>query len=1285
MKSKLFARILCIVLCLTIIGSILIIAIPMLTGKAAVVPVSGGSGHITEDYVNLRSGAGTEYAVVTTMVKNTRVTFVDGKLYNGDWYKIREHSTDKTGYVYRSYVAADSSIRISGSAYTYVGCQYAFSFSGAVKPSWASSNTSVATVDQNGVVTAKSVGVTTITASENGGSAACTFTVKKGSSTGISSTSLTLGWGRTAKLTAKTAGVKWYSSNTAVASVSGGTVTAKTNGYATISAYTSSGASTCLVHVVDPPQSSIITLSSTKASTYVDCQYALTQTGAANPVWASSDPTVASVDKNGIVTAKSAGSAIVTVTDGAEMSYCRFTVKEGTPTGISESSLLIIKDSTALLSSNTSGVKWYSSNKNVAAVSNGVVTAKGAGYATVSAYTSSGASTCLVQVTSSAVRSNVALCTYQASTYVGCQYAFWQTGAASPVWASSDPNVASIDGNGVVTAKAAGVTTLSASQNGEISTAKFIVTQGVGTGISKSSLELPVGNTESLTAKASGVKWYSSNKNVATVSGGAVTAKAEGYATVSAYTSGGASTCLVHVVPKEEVTATGCVTGGSVNVRSGAGTDNPVIAVLSQNDRFSFLGETLYNGNWYHIRLENGSKGYICADYVKKIEPPSITLNARSASTYVGCQYALSQTGADYPEWSSSNTSVAVVDANGVVTAKGAGTAVITVSQDGGSAGCAFTVKKGSAVDISAKTLTLAQGKTAKLTSATGGVRWFSSNSAVATVSGGTVTAKSMGYATISAYTSGGASTCLVKVTAGDGTIKLSDSSAYMYVGNTYAIGMTGAASASWTSSDTSVATVDQNGVVTAKSSGTVTIRAKNDASSASCEISVYSGYYPGISLSSVELSCGKSILLGSDSYVYWSSSNTAVADVDENGVVTAKSQGYASISAYTYGGASTCLVHVTAPASVRFVYASPNCAPKDSTVTFKAITDTSRTAVRFKVSNGSETYTVEATGKTRDGGNYIWTGSRTLGTPGKWTVKAYSKTASSDYASTDEDGEGEVFVTNSTDTVTTVLGERRASDQVIDLIALFEGFLPTLTDDYITGDPTIGHGKVIFENEQFYNNLTKSEAYAYLCQTVNYGPYSTKTNDFLTSNNIKFNQRQFDALVCFAYNVGAYAIYNDSSLKSTLLNTRTGGGTIKAGGSGYVNTSGVNLRSGAGTSNSVIDTLSYGTAFTFVDAKLYNSSWYKIKLSDGTVGYIYSDYASSSGGERDLNYIDKDLFTAQFLRYHHAAGSCYWGLLTRRVDELEIFFYGDYDCDGDENNYGMYFRCANNPYFGIG
>ena len=284
------------------------------------------------------------------------------------------------------------------------------------------------------------------------------------------------------------------------------------------------------------------------------------------------------------------------------------------------------------------------------------------------------------------------------------------------------------------------------------------------------------------------------------------------------------------------------------------------------------------------------------------------------------------------------------------------------------------------------------------------------------------------------------------------------------------------------------------------------------------------SGYAPGISSSGETIAAGKSILLDSDSNVSWSSSNTNIATV-KNGVVNTKAAGWVTISAYTSYGASTCLLHVTPPDNIRFTFASPNSAPKGATVTFKAITDRSRTAVRFVVTNGSTSYTVDATSKTADGSkNYIWSGSRALSLPGIWTVKAYAKTASSDYATTPEGGEGEVFITNATDTTTTVLGERRASDGVIKMIAEFEGFLPTITGDYITGDPTIGHGKVIWDNEQFYNDLTENEAYAYLCQTVNSGPYTSVTNNFLTSNNAKFNQNQFDALVCFAYNLGKRA-----------------------------------------------------------------------------------------------------------------------------------------------------------------
>ena len=98
MKSKLFARILCIVLCAVLVGSALLVAIPMMTGKAATFePVKGGDGTVTEDYVSLRSGAGTNYETVAVLRVNTRVTFEDDALYNKEWYKEHNilHGNDK--------------------------------------------------------------------------------------------------------------------------------------------------------------------------------------------------------------------------------------------------------------------------------------------------------------------------------------------------------------------------------------------------------------------------------------------------------------------------------------------------------------------------------------------------------------------------------------------------------------------------------------------------------------------------------------------------------------------------------------------------------------------------------------------------------------------------------------------------------------------------------------------------------------------------------------------------------------------------------------------------------------------------------------------------------------------------------------------------------------------------------------------------------------------------------------------------------------------------------------
>ena len=53
-------------------------------------------------------------------------------------------------------------------------------------------------------------------------------------------------------------------------------------------------------------------------------------------------------------------------------------------------------------------------------------------------------------------------------------------------------------------------------------------------------------------------------------------------------------------------------------------------------------------------------------------------------------------------------------------------------------------------------------------------------------------------------------------------------------------------------------------------------------------------------------------------------------------------------------------------------------------------------------------------------------------------------------------------------------------------------------------------------------------------------------------------------------------------------------------------------------------------------------------------------------------------------LARHHASGTCYWGLLYRRIDEVELFMFGDYSVDGSSNKYNMQYSCSGNPSFAV-
>ena len=261
-------------------------------------------------------------------------------------------------------------------------------------------------------------------------------------------------------------------------------------------------------------------------------------------------------------------------------------------------------------------------------------------------------------------------------------------------------------------------------------------------------------------------------------------------------------------------------------------------------------------------------------------------------------------------------------------------------------------------------------------------------------------------------------------------------------------------------------------------------------------------------------------------------------------------------------------------------------------------------------------------------------------------------------------DGNTSAFVVNSSDKMTTVCTHRRASSQVLGLLAEFEGYVSHVYTDTYTGDPTLGYGRVVVTGQQFYNNLTKREAYAYLVHTVNDEGYASSVSDFLVDHKVKFNQQQFDALVCLVYNTGSGVLSDSSDIARAILNCSDGSG---------------------GTSTTYyVKEMSYGTVLTIVQKT--NSSWWKVKLNDGTVGYVNTDYISSrsTSGNLDLKYVNKQNLINNICQYHHAGGQCVYGLLYRRIDEMEMFFYGDYKASYGETKYGIHFTCSKNSSFGI-
>ncbi len=195
---------------------------------------------------------------------------------------------------------------------------------------------------------------------------------------------------------------------------------------------------------------------------------------------------------------------------------------------------------------------------------------------------------------------------------------------------------------------------------------------------------------------------------------------------------------------------------------------------------------------------------------------------------------------------------------------------------------------------------------------------WKSSSSAIASVNTyGKITAKKPGTATITAKIKGGEASC--KVTVRDTKLTLSNTVISLERGDTCQLTAKSSTRTpiTWKSNKKSVATVDENGKITAIKPGEAIITVTADTSTQTCRVNVKT---PTVKLSQTKLRLfrGQSVKLSatvsSSVPPRWKTNKKSVATVDESGTITAVKHGTALITATVDGISRSCEVTVESP-----------------------------------------------------------------------------------------------------------------------------------------------------------------------------------------------------------------------------------------------------------------------------------------------------------------------------------------------------------------------------------
>ena len=758
---------------------------------------------------------------------------------------------------------------------------------------WISGNTSIATVTSGGVVTGVATGVVNIYYEFTTGCAVYhTDTVTGSTSVSPITGTMHVCVGSTITLADATSGGYWTSSSTSIATIvsTSGVLTGVSAGVASISYHSSAGIAVASV-TVNPVPAAI------SGSTTVAVGSSVTLTDATSGgYWADGSSGIATIGTStGIVTGVSAGTTgVYYVLPTGCGAYVIMTVTGSSTLHSITGTTHTCVGSYSILSDSTSGGTWSSSNTSIATVTTGgAVVGVSAGTVTISYTVGSSVTT-----TSFTVYAVPASITGAGTEAVGSSITLADASSGG-AWISGNTSIATVTSGGVVTGVATGVVNIYY----EFTTGCAVYHTDTVTGSTSTihhitgTMHTCVGSYSILADSTSGGTWSSSNTAIATVTtGGAVVGVSAGTVTIS-YTVGSSVTTTsftVYAVPAA-ITGAGTEAVGSSITLADASSGG---AWISGNTSIATVGSTgIVTGvatgvvNIYY-EFTTG-----CAVY----HTDTVTGGSTSVLPITGTMHVCvgaTVTLADATTggyWTSSSTSIAtIVSTSGVLTGVSAGVASISYHSSACIAVASVTVNPAPAAITG--TTTVAVGSSTTLSDATSGGHWADGSSTIATIGSATGVATGVSAGTTGVYyiLPTGCATYTILTVTGSSTIHSITGTTHTCVGS-YSILADSTSGGTWSSSNTSIATVTTGGAVVGVSAGTVTITYTVGTAITTTSFTVYA--LPAAITGAGTEAVGSSITLAdASSGGAWISGNTSIATVGSTGIVTGVATGVVNI-----------------------------------------------------------------------------------------------------------------------------------------------------------------------------------------------------------------------------------------------------------------------------------------------------------------------------------------------------------------------------------------------------